>query len=96
LRDDRIEEAVPKVPCRRLTSVPRHLDSEQFAALIASLDGSSPRGLRDKAIVLRTWMRGPDSSGHPGDGPATGADDDRMSVNINRGIRLHLWTPPRS
>ena len=48
------------------------------------------------SIVLRTWMRGPDASGHPGDGPATGADDDRMSVNINRGIRLHLWTPPRS
>jgi len=52
LRDDRIEEAVPKVPHRRLTSVPRHLESEQFAALIASLDGSSPRGLRDKAILL--------------------------------------------
>jgi hypothetical protein len=30
------------------------------------------------------------------DGPASGADDDRMSVNIHRGIRLHLWTPPRS
>lgn len=51
-RDDRIEEAVPRVPRRRLTSVPRHLDSEQFAALIASLDGSCPRGLRDKAILL--------------------------------------------
>jgi integrase/recombinase XerD len=51
-RDDRIEEAVPKVPRRRLTSVPRHLDSGQFAALIASLDGSSPRALRDKAILL--------------------------------------------
>jgi len=52
LRDDRIEEAVPRVPRRRLTSVPRHLDSEQFARLIASLDGSSPRGRRDKAILL--------------------------------------------
>jgi hypothetical protein len=31
-----------------------------------------------------------------GDGCASGTDDDFMSVNINRGIRLNLWTAPRS
>jgi hypothetical protein len=39
-------------------------------------------------------VRRPESG--TGDGPASGADDDRMSVNIHPGIRLHLWTPPRS
>jgi integrase/recombinase XerD len=52
LREDRMEEAVPMVPRRRLTSLPRHLDAAQFARLIASLDSSSPRGLRDRAILL--------------------------------------------
>jgi integrase/recombinase XerD len=52
LRDDRMEEAVPMVPRRRLTSLPRHLDATQFARLIASLDSSSPRGLRDRAMLL--------------------------------------------
>jgi integrase/recombinase XerD len=52
LCDGRIEGAVPRVPSRRLTSVPRHLDSEEFTRLIASLEDSSPRALRDKAILL--------------------------------------------
>lgn len=52
LREDRLEEAVPTVPRRRLTGLPRYLDGEQFAHLIASLDSSSPRGLRDRAILL--------------------------------------------
>lgn len=51
LRSDRMEDAVPTVPHRR-TCLPRHLDSTQFADLIASLDCSSPRGLRDRAIIL--------------------------------------------
>jgi len=52
LREDRMEDAVPKVPRRRLTCLPRHLDGTQFADLIASFDSSSPRGLRDRAILL--------------------------------------------
>lgn len=52
LREDRLEEAVPTVPHRRHASLPRHLNSEQFACLIASLDSSSPRAQRDKAILL--------------------------------------------
>jgi site-specific recombinase XerD len=52
LRDDLIEGAVPAVAHRRLASPPRHLDTTRFARLIASLDSSSPRGLRDRAILL--------------------------------------------
>jgi site-specific recombinase XerD len=52
LREDRLEEAGPKVPNRRLGSVPRHLPPTEFACLIASLDSSSRRGLRDRAILL--------------------------------------------
>lgn len=51
LRTDRLEDAVPAVPHRRQV-LPRYLDSAEFARLIASLDGSSPRGLRDRAILL--------------------------------------------
>jgi integrase/recombinase XerD len=51
LRTDRLEDAVPVVPHRR-GGLPRHLDSALFARLIASLDSSSPRELRDRAIVL--------------------------------------------
>src|ERR1039457_501032 len=51
LREDRLEDAVPMVPHRR-TGLPRHLDPGRFEQLIASLDSSSPRGLRDRAIIL--------------------------------------------
>jgi site-specific recombinase XerD len=51
LRDDRLEEAVPMVPHRR-TGLVHHLGPERFEQLIASLDSSSPRGLRDRAIML--------------------------------------------
>jgi integrase/recombinase XerD len=51
LRADRLEDAVPMVPHRR-TGLPRHLDPGRFGQLIASLDSSSPRGLRDRAIIL--------------------------------------------
>ena len=51
LGDDRLVDAVPMVPHRR-TGLVRHLDSDQFEQLIASLDSSSPRGLRDRAIIL--------------------------------------------
>jgi integrase/recombinase XerD len=52
LREDRLEEAVPMVSRRRLASLPRHLGAADFARLIASLDSSSPQGLRDRAILL--------------------------------------------
>lgn len=52
LRGDRLEDAVPVVPHRRGDGVPRHLDGQTFARLIAGLDVSTPRGLRDRAIML--------------------------------------------
>lgn len=60
LRADRLEDAVPMVP-HRPAGLVRHLDSGCFGQLIASLDSSSPRGLRDKAIILcmaRLGLRG--------------------------------------
>jgi integrase/recombinase XerD len=60
LREDHLEDAVPMVP-RRGTGLVRHLDSATFEQLIASLDSSSPRGLRDRAIILcvaRLGLRG--------------------------------------
>ncbi len=52
LREDRLEETVPTVPNHRLASVPRHLSTDEFARLLGSLDTSSPRGVRDRAILL--------------------------------------------
>jgi site-specific recombinase XerD len=51
LRGDRLEDAVPMVPHRPARLV-RHLDSIRFEQLIASLDSFSPRGRRDRAIIL--------------------------------------------
>jgi integrase/recombinase XerD len=51
LRDDRLEDAVPMVP-HRPSGLVRHLDPRRFEQLIASLDSASPRGLRDRAIIL--------------------------------------------
>ena len=51
LRTDRLEDAVPVVQHRR-QALPRYLDSAAFARLMACLDDSSPRGLRDRAIIL--------------------------------------------
>jgi site-specific recombinase XerD len=48
---DQLEDAVPMVP-HRPAGLVRHLDPGQFEQLIASLDSSSPRGLRDRAIIL--------------------------------------------
>jgi integrase/recombinase XerD len=52
LRTDRLEDAVPMVPHRRGTGLPRHLDGDQFARLIDTLDSTTPRGQRDRAIML--------------------------------------------
>jgi len=51
LREDRLEDAVPMVP-HRPAGVVRHLEPGRLGQLIASLDVSSPRGLRDRAIIL--------------------------------------------
>ena len=51
LRDDRLDDAVPMVPHRR-TGLLRHLNPAVLEQLITSLDSSSPRGLRDRAIIL--------------------------------------------
>ncbi len=51
LRADRLEDAVPMVPHRR-SGLVRHLDPEWLERLIASLERSSARGLRDRAIIL--------------------------------------------
>jgi integrase/recombinase XerD len=51
VRGDRMEDAVPMVPLRR-SGLVRHLDLGTFERLLASLDSSSPRGLRDRAIIL--------------------------------------------
>jgi integrase/recombinase XerD len=48
---DRLEDAVPMVP-HRPSGLVRHLDPGCFEQLIASLEVSSPRGLRDRAIIL--------------------------------------------
>lgn len=51
LRDDRLDDVVPMVP-HRPTGLVRHLEPRRFEQLIASLGASSPRGLRDRAIIL--------------------------------------------
>lgn len=51
LRADRLEEAVPMVPCRQRGLV-RHLEPGRVEQLIASLDSASSRDLRDKAMIL--------------------------------------------
>ena len=51
LRGDRLEDAVPMVP-HRPGGLVRHLEPGRLEQLIASLDSCSPRGLRDRAIIL--------------------------------------------
>lgn len=51
LRGDRLEDAVPMVP-HRPSGLVRHLRPGGLERLIASLDSSSPRGLRDRAIIV--------------------------------------------
>ncbi|MDA8314559.1 MAG: tyrosine-type recombinase/integrase [Actinomycetota bacterium] len=51
LSGSRLDEAVPAVR-QRPASLPRHLGSGELAGLLSSLDSSSPRGLRDRAMLL--------------------------------------------
>lgn len=48
---DGLQDAVPMVPHRR-SGLVRHLDPGSFDQLLGSLDASSARGLRDRAIIL--------------------------------------------
>ena len=43
---------VPTVPQRRLSSLPRYLESADIERVIASCDESTSKGLRDRAILL--------------------------------------------
>ena len=52
LRDDHLDDAVPKVAHRRLAELPRRLDPKQFERFIDGLDRSTPCGLRDRAMIL--------------------------------------------
>lgn len=44
--------ALPRVPQWRLSALPRFLESEVVERVIASCDVTTPRGLRDRAILL--------------------------------------------
>ena len=44
--------AVPTVPRRRFSTLPRHLPREDIERIIASCDRATPMGLRDHAILL--------------------------------------------
>lgn len=48
---DRLEDAVPMVP-RRGTPLVRHLETVPFERLLSSLGSTSPRDLRDRAMIL--------------------------------------------
>ena len=50
--DRDLTRVVPKLPCWRLASVPRHLPWRNVRRLIDSIDTSTPTGKRDKAVVL--------------------------------------------
>ncbi len=52
LHEGRLDRCVPTAPVRRLAGLPRHLDEEQHARLLASLERSTPRLRRDRAMVL--------------------------------------------
>jgi integrase/recombinase XerD len=51
LRGDRLEDAVPMVP-HRPSGLVWHLEPGRLGQLIGSLTSCSPRGLRDRAIIL--------------------------------------------
>jgi len=52
LLDHDLARVVPKLPCWRLASVPRHLPWQRVRQLIDSIDTGTPTGKRDKAVVL--------------------------------------------
>ena len=53
-----LDRAIPRTPCWRLSTVPRHLPWEQVRALVDSVDTTHPVGMRDKAVLLLLAMLG--------------------------------------
>jgi len=47
-----LDRVVPRAPCRRLSSLPRHLPWDRVQELIGSVDTSDAGGLRDRAVLL--------------------------------------------
>jgi site-specific recombinase XerD len=68
-----LDQAVPAFAHWRLASLPRCLSAEEVDRLLAACDGSSPRRLRDHAIILmlvRLGLRAGDVRGpHSGHSP---------------------------
>ena len=53
VRVDRLNEALPPSPSRRrLVGLPRHMEADGLERLIATLDRSTPRAKRDRAMIL--------------------------------------------
>jgi site-specific recombinase XerD len=55
--------AIPRIPSWRLATLPRYILSDDVERVIASCDPTTPRGLRDRAILLllaRLALRGGD------------------------------------
>lgn len=52
IHDNQLEDFVPVISARRLSTLPRFLDEKQHARLLASLDASTPRLRRDRAMIL--------------------------------------------
>lgn len=50
--DAHLVDAVTTVPFHQRSSLPRHLEEESLYVLLASLDGTSPLALRDRAMLL--------------------------------------------
>lgn len=66
VRDDRLEDVVPSLVRRRLAGLPRYIQPEEVERLVDSLDRSTPRARRDRAIVLciaRLGMRAGEVAG---------------------------------
>ena len=57
LCEESLEVAIPTVAHWRLATLPRHLNDEQLARVLASFDTDNPLGCRDCAIVL--WLQSP-------------------------------------
>jgi site-specific recombinase XerD len=47
-----LEAAIPPLAAWRLATLPRYVPLEDLERVIAACDGATPRGIRDKAIVL--------------------------------------------
>jgi site-specific recombinase XerD len=53
-----LARVIPKLPCWRLTTIPRHVPWSTVRKMIDSIDASHARGKRDKAVVLLVAILG--------------------------------------